>query len=204
MNKQLLPIVLDIETSGIDAVKCGIWQIGAVDLNNPEIYFLQESRIDDEDEVEEGALKVIGKTEKELKDKSKQSQKQLLENFFEWVDKRTMKNFLCQNPQFDVTRLEIKAMNYGLKMPFHYRSFNLHDYAQAKYFDLNKKFLIKENHSDMGLKNILNFCGMTDNRKAHNALEDAKLTGECFYRLIQGKNIFPEYSKNKIPEILLK
>ena len=199
-----MPISLDIETSGLNMEKCGIWQIGAVDLNNPKSYFLQEGRIDDKDEIEEGALKVIGKTEKELRNKNSQTQKRLLENFFDWFEKRNLKNFLCQNPQFDVAFLEIKTRKYGLKIPFHYRSFNLHDYAQAKYFDLNKKFLIKEFHSDMGLANILKLCGMEDNRKAHNALEDARLTGECFYRLLLGKNIFPEYSKHKIPRVLLK
>ena len=56
----------------------------------------------------------------------------------------------------------------------------------------------------MGLKNILTFCGMQDNRKVHNALEDAKLTAECFSRLVYGKNLFPEYAQFKIPMGLKK
>ncbi len=202
----MMPIVLDIETSGINKVKCGIWQIGAIDLDNPEEVFFEECRIDDEDIIsvagKRPALEVIGKTEEELRDENKQSQKQLLENFFKWVEKRDMKNFLCQNPQFDVAFLEIRAMKYGLKIPFHYRSFDLHNIAQTRFYDLNKKFLIKEDHSDMGLTNILKFCGMEDNRQAHNALEDSKLTGECFSRLIKGKNLFPEYAKFKVQEVL--
>jgi len=200
----LMPISTDIETSGLDRIKCGLWQIGAINLSNPEDYFLQEGRIDDEDKAEEGALKVIGKTEAELRDKKRQSQKQLLENFFEWVKKRDMKNPLCQNPQFDLVFLEIKADKYELKVPFHYRAFNLHDYAQSKYYSLYGHFLIKDEHSDMGLTNIIKLCGMEDNRKAHNALEDAKLTGECFFRLINGENLFPEYSKYEITEVLRK
>ena len=105
-------IVLDIETSGLNQVKCGIWQIGAIDLDTME-EFLEEGKIDEEDEINETALQIIGKTEEELRDKNKQSQKQLLENFFEWIEKRKMKNFLCQNPQFDVAFLEIKARKYG-------------------------------------------------------------------------------------------
>jgi len=203
---ELLPIVLDIETSGMDKVRCGIWQIGAVDLNNPEEYFLEESRIDDEDEIvdsgDKPVLEVIGKTETELRDRKKQSQIQLLENFFGWVEKRPTKNFLCQNPFFDVGYLDLKARKYEIKMPFHYRSFDLHSFAQGVYHKINGKFLLEGNHSGMGLTNILKFCGMTDNRKAHNALEDAKLTGECFSRLIYGKNIFPEYAGFEIPERL--
>ena len=56
----------------------------------------------------------------------------------------------------------------------------------------------------MGLTNILKLCGMEDNRQAHNALEDCKLTGECFSRLIYGKNLFSEYIQFKIPLYLTK
>lgn len=200
-------IVLDIETSGADKVKCGIWQIGAIDLNSPSNYFLEEGRIDEEDIIsvygEKSALEVIGKNEDYLRNFNKQSQKQLLINFFNWVEKQPFKNFLCQNPQFDVAFLEIKAKRYGLKIPFHYRSFDLHSIAQTKYFELNGMFLVKENHSDMGLSNILKLCGMEDNRGAHNALEDCKLTGECFSRLIYRRVLFNEYSQFKIPDYLL-
>jgi len=41
-------IVVDIETSGIDYNRVGIWQIGAIEFENQ---FLEESRIDDEDEI---------------------------------------------------------------------------------------------------------------------------------------------------------
>jgi len=199
-------IVLDIETSGLDFVKCGIWQIGAIDLETKE-EFLQEARIDDEDlildsRVAKPVLEVIGKEEEDLRNNTKQSQKQLLINFFNWCEGRKLKNCLCQGPQFDLGFIWTKARKYGLNNPLHHRAYDLHSMASLKYFQLNNKFLIKENHSDMGLKNILNFCGMQDNRGAHNALEDCKLTAECFSRIIYKRNLFPEYSKFPIPENL--
>tara|TARA_Y100000310_G_scaffold79677_1_gene76342 strand:- start:201 stop:854 length:654 start_codon:yes stop_codon:yes gene_type:complete len=215
------PIVMDIESSGLDKTNCGIWQIGAIDLNDKE-EFLEEARIDDEDFVEEGALKVIGKTEEELRDKNKQSQRELLENFFKWVKTKTMRNMICQNPQFDISFLEIKANKYGLKKTFQFRAFDLHTVAQTIYFGLNNKFHVRKNEvmsqieSDMDLKNILEFCGVPDNRvhiisgkivsegNPHNALEDCKLEGECFSRLMYGKNLFQEYEKFEIPERLKK
>ena len=54
----------------------------------------------------------------------------------------------------------------------------------------------------MGLKNTLKFCGMADNRKNHNALEDAKLTAECFSRIVNGNILFSEFKDFKIPEYL--
>lgn len=197
------PIVLDIETSGLDKTKCGVWQIGAVDLNNKEEFF-QEGRIDNQDIAEEGALKVIGKTEAELRDENKQSQKELLKEFFKWIETRQVKNFLCQNPQFDLTFIEIKAKKYDLDMPFKYKCFDLHTISQMVYHRIHGRFLFKEDSSEMNLKNILEFVGMEDNRQAHNALEDTKLTAECFWRLMYGKNLFPEYSEFKISKELLK
>ena len=202
-NENLKPIVLDIETSGLDFVKCGIWQIGAIDLNTME-KFLEEARIDYEDKVEDEALMVTGKTEEELRDENKQSQKELLKSFFKWIDGKLIKNFLCQNPPLDIGILRIRANKYGLKYPFHKRSFDLHTISQMKFHDLNKEFSIKGDISDLDLTNILNFCGIEDKRGAHNALEDCNLTAECFSRLVYGKNLFPEFNKFEVPGVLKK
>ena len=198
-------IVFDIETSGVDLVGCGIWQIGAVDFDNPERQFFQEARIDDEDIIfEKGKVKlfdIIGKTEEQLRDKTKQSQKEMLKKFFKWCEKSRIKNFMCEGPQFDVSFLEIKALKYGLKFPFHYRAFDLHSIGQAKHLQIKGKFLIEEDHS-AGLKYLFPFCGIPDKRGFHNALEDAKLTAECFSRILQGKTLLKEYEKFSIPEYL--
>lgn len=211
----LNPIVLDLEFSGLDMEKCGVWQIGALDFNTGET-FLEESKIDDEDSVEDGALKVVGKTEDELRDKNKQTQQQMIANFFGWMASRQMKNVLCQNPAMDVGFLRIRAKKYGLSVPFKYRSFDLHTIAQIIYHKLNNQFSIMNDSSNMSLGDILNFCGMQDERiemsgdeivkqgNPHNALEDAKLTAECFSRLVYGKGLFPEYSKFEVPEVLRK
>ena len=221
MKSGIMPVVLDLEMSGLDVVKCGIWQIGAIDLNTME-EFLEESRIDDEDSIDREALVVIGKTEEELRDEDKQSQKEMIEKFFRWVAGRAMRNVLCQNPQFDVGFIDIRAKKYGLKKPFQFRTFDLHSISQTTYHKINGEFFIRSSkepgtfESDMNLTNILKMCGVPDKRtqvidgkitqkgNPHNALEDCKLTGECFYRLIFGKNLFPEYSKYKIPKELMK
>jgi len=197
-------IVVDLEMSGLNIEKCGIWQIGAVELENPENIFIDESRVDDNDSIEQGALKVIGKTEAELRDKNKQSQKQLLEKFFEWASKIDNKIMVCQHPQADFSFLENKAWKYGLEFPFVHRAFDLHTLAQMKYLELKGKFLVKGGDSAMGLGNTLELAGMEDPRKEHNALQDAKLTAECFSRIVYGKNLLKEYSKFKIPDYLEK
>jgi len=171
-------------------------------IRNPENIFFQESKIDNEDSIEEGALEITGKTKEQLRELSKQTQEQLLQNFFDWVNKINIKIPVCQNPQFDLSFLEIKAKKYNIQYPFHHRAFDLHSIAQTIQFKIKNKFLIWNNKSDMGLSNILGFVGMSDNRKAHNALEDAKLTAECFSRLIYNKTLLKEYSNLPIPEYL--
>ena len=208
-------IVVDLETSGLDKVKCGIWQIGAVDLSTKEEFF-QEARIDEGDFVHKEALLVIGKTEEQLRDRTRQTQKQLLENFFRWYSKRKNKIFIAQNPQFDFSFLDIKARKYGLKLPFGYRAIDLHSLAMFKYMEIKGKFLMEKEDSGMGLSGIIEFCGLRDPRvivgkgkiiqkgKSHSAIGDARLEAECFSRLVFGKGFFPEYSKYPLPTELRK
>lgn len=193
-------IVVDIETSGVYPEKHGIWQIGALDYNNPENTFLEESRIDINDEITEESLKVTGKKESELRDNKKQSEKELLQNFFSWTNSIKMKNMLSHN-FFDYMFLTFKARKYGLQVPFKHRAFDLHSMAQAIYHMKNGEFLIKEendvSYSDMNLIAITNLCGLQDKRMRlkdgkvvehgtpHNALEDAKIEVECLRRLLE-------------------
>jgi hypothetical protein len=215
-------IVLDIEASGLDTGKCGIWQIGSIDLENPENYFLQEARIDNEDVVTKSALEVTGKTEKELRDPKKQSQKQLILNYLDWRKLCIEKITGGQNPGWDVSFIQNKCLRYGIMDKFRevmgQRAIDLHTIAQEKYKEIHGQYLVKENGcSDMNLKKILEFCGIPDQRKQvdgkgniaeegtpHSALEDCKLEGECYWRLNSGENRFSEYAQYEIPRELRK
>ncbi len=216
-------IVLDMEMSGISPLDNGIWQIGAFELENPKNTFLMEGRIDDDEDIHPSALKVIGKTESYLRDKKKMSQKELIKKFFEWTKSVKIKNLLGATINQDLDFLRTKTAKYKLydinepgEFPIPYRVFELHMVAQMKYYEINKEFLIKDDRSDMGLSNALKFCGMEDHRMKlnngkiikegapHNALEDCKLTAECFSRIVFGKNLLPEFKKFPIPKELLK
>lgn len=208
-------IIVDIETSGnFNPIKNGIWQIGAIEFENPSNTFLQEARIDDEDKVEEGAIKVTGKTEIEMREKSKQSQKVLLKNFFEWIEKIKDKTLVAHNTPFDYGFLAIKATKYDLKFPFSHRTLDLHPMAFLKYFQINNILPIEKEKSIMNLSKVMDFCGMKDERiqlkenevikegKPHNALEDAKLEAECLSRILYGKVLFEEFKHFPIPKKL--
>ena len=211
-------IVVDIETSGVE-YGCGIWQIGAIDLDTGHEFF-EEGRIDEEDSISEEALKIFDRSGEYLRDKKKKSQEKLLEDFFKWCKSHKGGNFICQHPQFDYSFFKLKAEKYGLKIPINYKAFDLHSVAQMVYKKVHGKLLMKKEKgvviSDMGLSSILQLCGMSDDRRKmkdgkiekegrpHDALGDAKLEAECFYRLVYGKNFLPEFKSLPVPDYLKK
>lgn len=196
-------IVLDIESSGLDSGKCGIWQIGALEFENPKNTFFQEARIDNEDKVTKEALIITGKTEGDLRDNKKQTQKQLIENFLEWCKACKEKVIAGQNVGWDISFIQNKCIKYGIHDKFHdvigVRVIDLHTLAQIKFRGRNGKFKLKDKgNSDMNLSNIMEFCGLEKDKRMnleknrivkegepHNALEDARITAECFRRLLK-------------------
>jgi len=215
-------IILDLESSGINTGKAGIWQIGAIEFENPKNQFLEEGRIDNEDKVVEGAIKVTGKTEEEMRDKNKQSQKQLILNFLEWAKTCEERVVMGHNVGWDISFIQNKCLEHDIIDQFRevmsQRSIDLHTLAQIKKIEKEGKFSTAENKkSNMNLSKVMEFCGLSDNRislqsdgeikkegKIHDALEDCKIEGECYSRLIYGKNLFSRYAKFKIPEVLKK
>ena len=139
-------IVLDIESSGISTGDCGIWQIGAIELENPKNYFLEEARIDSGDVVTESALMVTGKTEKDLINPKKQSQKKLIINYLNWASKIKEKMYIGQNIGWDINFIQNKCIKYGIMDLFRkvqsQRSMDLHTLAQEKYNNIKGNYCI--------------------------------------------------------------
>jgi len=217
MSEKLLPIVVDIETSGLNSKKCGVISIGAISKGSDEFY--EEARLDPEDSIEEEAMMVHGFSEDEMRDENKQTQKEMIEKFLKWVEEQDVKMMAGHNVGFfDLNFIKNKMEKYKLKFKTRYRSFDLCTVAQVRYFQINNRFLFDDlGENAMNLPNVLKFCGIEDERvmvepekgvtkegKPHNALEDAKLTAECFSRLMFGKNLFPEFSKFEVPGVLRK
>jgi len=213
-------IVVDIETTGLDPIENAILSVGAIYFENPKNYFYGECRINKEDKVSEQALIINGFTREDITDTKKQTEKELVERFYKWVDSQQIRMFGGHNVgSFDLNFLKTKSKKYGIKIKGGYRSMDLCTTAQDRYYDIHGGFLLDDyNENAMSLDRVLDFCGILDERlkvdppkktivkhgKTHNALEDAKLEAECFSRLLDGKNLFPEYAKFKIPKYLQK
>ena len=205
-------IVVDIETSGLFPERHGITQLAAFELETLKEFF-EDCRIDEEDEIfnkstfiygkqMKPATEVTGLSEEQMRDDKKQTQKQLLTNFFVWVDSCETRNVGCENPQFDLEFIMMKARKYNLNCPLGFRAYDLHSISHLRYLQTYRKLKTQERKSAMDLTATLEFCGMKDERKKHNALEDVRLEAECFSRLLYGRNIFREYTKFPIPQYL--
>jgi hypothetical protein len=56
-----------------------------------------------------------------------------------------------------------------------------------------------KHHSTLNLDAILNYCGIPEEPKPHNALTGAKSHAEVIARLLYGKKLLPEFEKFEIP-----
>jgi len=213
-------IVLDIETSGLDIGRHGICQMGAIELENSKNVFYEDCRIDDEDEIMLTAIQVHGRDESVLRDFKKQSQKQLILNLLKWVNTCKNKISVGHNIGWDLTFIQSKCIRYGLVEEFRKilssRSIDLHAIAQLKFKEVYGDFCVNEiGRSNMHFGKVLEFCGIKDERKSvkdnlivseegkiHDALEDVRLSAECYTRITDGKGLFDEFKEFSIPNYL--
>jgi len=188
-------IVVDVEATGTDSVKHSLLSVAAVEFEKPERQFYEECRIFDGAHIDKEALEVNGFREDEITDSRKKTDGEVVENFLLWAKEAEDRTIAGQNPCFDHDFLRQTAKRYHLDWPMAYRLIDLHSIA---WFHLVRRGIappLKNNHSDLGLDEILRYLGLPTRTAFHNALEDAKLEAEAFSRLINEKPLFEEYSK---------
>ena len=196
-------VVLDIETTGLDPEFNGLVSIGAVDFLHPSQTFYGECHIREGERIEPEALEVNGFTLDEVKDKNKQSTRDLLMNFDEWLRSRPIRMAGGLHiASFDVPFINKKAVQCGVRMRLHRRTIDLHSIAYARMQQLNKVVPMTDGWSVMDTDFIYPFVGMPKENKPHNALTGAKWEAEALARLIKGKGIFRSFSRYPIPDYL--
>ena len=197
--------VIDIETSGLDELKHGIIELGIIKYENPKIFYHSFCRLDNGDEINDRTLEINGQTREQVRDPHKPSQKQVLIELYELIKRENYFYAAGENVgSFDLRFIRARARKYGLKDLFHHRSYDLHSAASLKYEQIYGELPIINGKAEFGLLRILEFVGIKDERKQHNALEDCKLEAEAISRIRHGKNLFQEYSQFPIPYYLKK
>jgi DNA polymerase III epsilon subunit-like protein len=195
-------LVVDVEGSGLSAEKNSIVSVGALDLAHPEKQFYEECRVWDGAHIEEGALEVNGFTREQLADPAKQSEADLIhkfKTFAEGVEERTLAG---QNVSYDRDFLAAAAHRAGhTDWPFAHRTIDTHTLA---WMHMVKRGLTPpsdpaKHHSTLNLDAVLNYCGIPEEPKPHNALTGAKSHAEVISRLLYDKKLLPEFDQYPIP-----
>ncbi len=192
-------IVVDVESTGVDAKLCSLLSVGALDFDNPANQFYLECRAFDGAHVEKEALVISGFTEAEIRDRGKKTDREVAEEFLRWMKTCGEWTLAGQNPSFDRSFLEETAHRYHINWPLAHRTIDLHTAAYIEFLRIGKSVPLKNNHSALNLDRILTYVGLPTRTKKHNALEDTKLEAEAFSRLLYGKSLLPEFRVHPIP-----
>ena len=195
-------IVVDVETTGIDARKNSIVSIGAVDFSNPQNQFYQECRIWKGAEIAQQALYINGFKTEQITDQNKMSLEEAVKSFITWAENIDEQTLAGENPSFDRAFLRDSVGRYKLNYRIAYRTIDLHSICYA---DCIKQGLIpptKDNRTDLNTDGILMYVGLPKEPKPHNALTGAKMEAEAFSRIIYKKSLLKEFEKYSMPDYL--
>lgn len=194
-------LVIDIESSGLNAEKNSIVSLGALDLENPTNQFYAECRVWEGAHIDPDALKVNGFSEAEVTDPNKMTEEELIRDFMGWSVSLSNRTFCGQNISFDRDMTRAAAYRAHFEWKFAHRTIDTHTLA---YMHIIKRGLpapldVEHHRSALNLDAILNYCGIPDEPEPHNALTGAKCHAEVASRLLYDKKLLPEFAQYEIP-----
>ncbi len=194
-------LALDIESSGVDPYKNSILSLGAVDLDHPEEQFYDECRAWEGAHVNEEALAVNGFSATEARDPSKKSELELVQGFIAWAEDRRDWTFVGQNPSFDRDFLMAACQRGHLEFPFAHRSIDTHMLAYMHMVEhgIVPPFDEGKHRTNINFDTVLQYVGIPEEPKPHNALTGALCHAEVASRLLYSRPLLPDFEVYPIP-----
>lgn len=199
-------LVVDVESSGLDAKLHSILSVGAFDLAKPEHRFYMECTVWPGAHISAEALEVNGFTEDECRNGRKSetvTEAELITQFLEWSQHLGDRTIAGQNPSFDRDMLKAAAQRAGKSWDLAHRTIDSHSLC---FMHMVKRGLVPpldEQHrrSALDLDAVLVYCGIPAEPEPHNALTGALCHGEVISRLLYDKKLLPEFNQYEIPWI---
>ncbi len=193
-------IAIDIEASGLDARTDSIVSLGAIDVANPKNQFYEECRVWDGAHIDAGALKVNGFTKEEITDAAKKSEAELITAFIAWaLEIEGNRTFSGQNTSYDRAYAQEACLRAGIEFPFAHRTLDVHTLAWMHMVKRGINPPLENHRSRLDLDAILNYCGIPEEPKPHNALTGAMCHAETISRLLYDEPLLPEFDMFPIP-----
>jgi len=194
-----MPIVVDVETTGLKPWLHGIISIGAVNYDDPTQYFYGEGRPSANVEITQGALDVNGMTVESLK-ALPDPIVVVLSNFFAWCREQNTSPVLAgHNSKFDLDFITQEMERCGLKKTlniFTHRVYDLHTVAHTHYRQWKGFWYPK----DMSASFIYEKLGIPNEPTPHYALNGAIWEAEAIARLIEGVSLFDDFKDYPVKE----
>ena len=195
-------LVTDCEMTGLEPTLHSIVSVGAVDLDNPSRQLYEECRMWDGAKVEDEALAVNGFTRAQVEDPTKQSEGELVRKFIAFADGMADTTTAGQNVFTDLYFLQNAARRAGhTAWPFAHRIIDIHSLAWEHMVKrgLTPPLNPEKRHSALNLDAALQYCGIPEEPRPHNALTGAKCNAEVISRLLHDKKLLPEFEQYEIP-----
>lgn len=192
-------IITDIEATGLDAEKCSILSIGAVNFDNPTEQFYEECRAFDGATFTEEGMFVNGFSMNQATDPKKQSEAELVARFAAWVARQnTIKIIAGQYIPADIAYLQAACARSGIEYFFPRHFIELHSISYAEHLKKGMPIPMNNTKPSLRLDETLKYLGLPEEPKPHIAINGARLEAEAFSRLIYGKQLLEEYKKYSI------
>jgi DNA polymerase III epsilon subunit-like protein len=194
-------IALDIEATGIDSRKSSILSIGAVDFDEPTNQFYDECRAWDGAHINDEALGVNGFSKEEATDPAKKSEAEIVKSFIAWAEDIRDWTIVGQNPSFDRDYIMAACERAGIEFPFAHRTLDTHTLAYMHMIEhgLTPPFDAEKHRTALNLDAALQYVGIPEEPKPHNALTGAMSHAEVASRLLYGRNLLPDFEVYPIP-----
>lgn len=193
-------IAVDIEASSPDVRIGSILSLGAVDTDDPTNQFYDECRIWEGADVSDDALEVNGFSREEASNPGKKTEAELVEAFLAWaLDRPQHITLLGQNVAFDRDYIKAACRRAKLEYPFADRTLDTHSLCWMHMQLRGVQQPTEDKHSRLNLDAVLNYCGIPEEPKPHNALTGALSHAEVFARMAYNKKMLPEFLSYEIP-----
>lgn len=193
-------IIVDVETTGMDAGRHSIVSIGAVDFSYPLNHFYKECRPFEGAEVDPISLSLNGFTLEKLSDHSRPLLEQVIREFSVWAQECSDQTLAGMNTFFDRDFLRATTARYHLPWPFGRRIVDLHSVCYSHMLSQGKRPPMKEQRTGLTNDRILTYVGLPEEPRPHHGLTGARMEAEAFSRLLHGRSLLQEYETYPLPE----
>lgn len=195
-------ISLDVESSGLDPRSASILSIGAIDTDEPTNQFYDECRAWEGADINEEALAVNGFSKESISSdtSAKKTEAELIAAFVAWaMDRPQNRTLLAQNVPFDLGFVQQACKRAGIESPFAHRALDLHTLCWMHMTLQGIEPPTAKHRTAINLKTVLEYCGLPEEPKPHNALTGALYHAEAFVRMAYTTKLLPDFESFDIP-----